>query len=217
MREPSAVISALTILQSPNLVRTARRTELPRGMTFLLEVAANDAEALKKASQTTGRTEQTLREAAGFYIEQVLLTSKTDSYRVLGAHMNAPTDKLRRHMALLLRWLHPDVAARNETSAGIDRSVFASQITLAWENLKTRERRAAYDQLRPTGSFLRHPNISSKRHMKTLQRTSAQRRIRINKSKPRQRKLRRTIASGISGLERGGLINWFFRFLRGYR
>ena len=44
-------------------------------------------------------------------------------------------------MALLMRWLHPDVDA----SAG-ERSIFAGRVTKAWENLKTPDRRAAYDQ-----------------------------------------------------------------------
>jgi curved DNA-binding protein CbpA len=39
-----------------------------------------------------------------------------------------------------LRWLHPDVAASAE------RSIFAGRITAAWEDLKTPERRAGYDQ-----------------------------------------------------------------------
>jgi hypothetical protein len=43
-------------------------------------------------------------------------------------------------MALLLRWLHPDVAG------GTERSVFAGRITAAWDDLKTPERRADYDR-----------------------------------------------------------------------
>jgi hypothetical protein len=45
-------------------------------------------------------------------------------------------------MALLLRWLHPDVAA------GAERSVFTARITAAWDDLKTPERRAGYDETR---------------------------------------------------------------------
>src|SRR5258708_12057083 len=45
-------------------------------------------------------------------------------------------------MAILLRCLHPDL----DPDAG--RSVFATRVTLAWNDLKTSDRRAAYDRLR---------------------------------------------------------------------
>src|SRR5262249_38591623 len=44
-----------------------------------------------------------------------------------------------RNVALLLKWLHPDVDPRGE------RSVFIGKVTAAWNDLKTPERRAAYD------------------------------------------------------------------------
>jgi hypothetical protein len=43
-------------------------------------------------------------------------------------------------MALLLRWLHPDLDRHGE------RKVFATRVTRAWNDLKTPDRRAAYDQ-----------------------------------------------------------------------
>ena len=49
-------------------------------------------------------------------------------------------------MALLMRWLHPDVAREGE------RAVFAQRIAAAWNTLKTPERRAAYDQERQTAA-----------------------------------------------------------------
>jgi len=182
-------------------------------MTFLLEVAAGDVAALKRACQKTGRSESSLREAAGFFIEQVLLARNTDSYRVLGARTDTPSGDVRRHMALLLKWLHPDVAARNETQS-IDRSVFANRITLAWEDLKTKERRKAYDLSKPTQSVLRHPNASPRRQKDTVQRALGKRRYRFNQSKPRQRKSVRPVFFRV---ERQGLLNWLFRLLRGYR
>jgi DnaJ-class molecular chaperone len=42
-------------------------------------------------------------------------------------------------MALLLRWLHPDVDPQGE------RAVFTQKVTRAWSDLKTDESRAAYD------------------------------------------------------------------------
>jgi hypothetical protein len=46
-------------------------------------------------------------------------------------------------MALLLRWLHPDLDPCGE------RSVFVRRVTRAWNDLKTQDRRDAYDRSRP--------------------------------------------------------------------
>ena len=65
---------------------------------------------------------------------------------VLGVKPDATTAELRRNMALLLRWLHPDLDRRGE------RSIFAARVTNAWNNLKTPERRDSYEQLRNNAS-----------------------------------------------------------------
>ena len=57
-----------------------------------------------------------IREAAGFFVEQILLFPGADSYRVLGASPEATNRELRRNMSLLLRWLHPDLDPRGERS-----------------------------------------------------------------------------------------------------
>jgi curved DNA-binding protein CbpA len=91
-----------------------------------------------------GRPAELVRMASAFFIEQLLLHPEADSYRVLGADRSATASELRRNMALLLRWLHPDVDRRGA------RSMFAGRVTGAWETLKTPERRAAYDKDRST-------------------------------------------------------------------
>ena len=53
-----------------------------------------------------------------------------------------------------LKWLHPDMERNSD-----DRSVFAGLVTLAWEDLKTSERRAAYD----AGQKDRERNASPRR------------------------------------------------------
>jgi curved DNA-binding protein CbpA len=81
-----------------------------------------------------------VREAAEFFIVQILLAPDADSYRVLGATPDASAGDLRRNVALLLRWLHPDVDPKGE------RSMFATRVTRAWNDLKTPDRRAAYNR-----------------------------------------------------------------------
>ena len=95
-----------------------------------------------QAAESVGRSRETVREAAAFFVEQILLFPDADSYRVLGARPDATNGELRRNMALLLRWLHPDLDRLGE------RSVLAIRVTRAWNDLKTQQHRAAYDRLK---------------------------------------------------------------------
>jgi hypothetical protein len=140
-----ALVAAISMLEHPHAAKLARNSRLPEGVTFLLEIAAGDAQALSRATHLTGRTEATLQKAAGFFIEQVLLYPGGDSYRILGSDRGTSLGELRRNMALIMRWLHPDVASNAASPNLLDRSLFASRITRAWETVKTDERRAAYN------------------------------------------------------------------------
>ncbi len=142
MGSHEALAAALGMLRYPHLVRQARRSPLPKGVTFLLEVAAGEPVALREAEAFTGRPEAVLRKAAGFFIEQVLFNGEGDTYRTLGASCEASNADLRRHMALIMKWLHPDLFFGGD---GFDRSLYVSRVTEAWDAIKTDERRAAYD------------------------------------------------------------------------
>lgn len=155
MRSIEALAAALSMLSRPQVVRLARHSPLPKGVTFLLEVAAGESEALRDASALTERTEPTLRKAAGFYIEQVLLSQVTDNYRILGCNRELSQGDLRRHMALIMRWLHPDVVSNgapvHALDKNLDNSIYATRVTEAWEAIKTGSRRAAYEALLDAG------------------------------------------------------------------
>jgi hypothetical protein len=133
---------ALDLHRVPWRVRLVRGQPLPGGTRLLLTVATGDAAGEAAAVAALGRPPEVVREAATFFIEQVLLAPGGDSYRVLGCGPAAPASELRHNMALLMRWLHPDVARDDE------RAVFAARIAAAWNTLKTPERRAAYDRER---------------------------------------------------------------------
>jgi curved DNA-binding protein CbpA len=109
---------------------------------LLLRIAAGEAEAEDTAIASTGRSRDVVRQAAIFFVEQVLLSPDSDSYRILGADSHAGNAELRRNMALLVKWLHPD------KDHGGQHSVFTSRVTRAWDDLKTPERRASYDESR---------------------------------------------------------------------
>lgn len=140
MGEATAVKVAIDLLHVPSRVRYLRSEPLPDGVLTVLRIAAGDEAVETEAARTVGRPLELVRRAAAFFIEQILLSPDADSYRVLGAERNATAAELRRNMALLLRWLHPDMDRQ-----GV-RSMFAGRVTKAWETLKTPERRTAYDR-----------------------------------------------------------------------
>lgn len=139
MSRDAALRIAITLVSVPSQVRSARAAPLPGGTTLLLAVAAGDAEAMTEAMTLTGRTREVLGEAAAFFIEQILLVPGADSYRVLGTVPDASPAELRTNMALLMRWLHPDV------TAAAQKQLYVSLVTRAWEDVKTPDRRQAYD------------------------------------------------------------------------
>ena len=146
MPSAEALAAALSMVKSPQLTSRAREVPLPQGVTFLLQVAAGEPDAVEEACRLTDQTEKHLRKAAGFFVEQVLLTQPIDHYRVLGCNRKSSNRDLRRHMALMMKWLHPDVAGDGSPKLGFDKSLYANRVTEAWEALKTDERRAVYDR-----------------------------------------------------------------------
>ena len=164
MRSAEALAAALGMRSHPRLVSKASRMPLPRGMTFLLEVAVGDVDALRKATALTDHPETILQEAAGFFIEQILLSQNADNYRTLGASRDASYAELRHHMALLMRWAHPDLISGGASGPCLDRSVYANRVTKAWGAVKSgAQREASNDRLTQEAggrSISKHPVIS---------------------------------------------------------
>ena len=140
MIDGQALRLALDLFHIPSRVRMLRAERLPADLTLLLRIAAGDEGALAHGAHIADRPGDIVRKAATFFIEQVLLCPEADSYRVLGTTSTASYSELRQHMALLMKWLHPD------GDPDLERSLFISRITGAWDDLKTPERRAAYDR-----------------------------------------------------------------------
>jgi len=161
-----AIKTAIDLLHLPSEVRRIRSEPLPKGIERLLRVAASENEAIEEASQITGRSEKVIVESSTFFIEQILFAPDASSYRVLGANSDASFVELRRNMALLIRWLHPDLDTDDE------RSVFIGRVTSAWDDLKTKERRINYDATRvgtqrPKYSQSNETNRQKKHQLKT--------------------------------------------------
>src|SRR5262245_9540173 len=144
LQAAGALKLAIDLLQLPSQVRSVRSASLPADVRVLLRIVAGDEEITSQAAEAAGRSPVMVREAAAFFIEQILLYPGADSYRVLGSTPEAPYSELRHNMALLLGWLHPDRDQEQQ------RTVFSARVTRAWNDLKTKERRAAYDRQRVT-------------------------------------------------------------------
>jgi hypothetical protein len=143
MSEGDALRAAIGMFYVPSRVHVMRSAPLPSGINLVLRLAAGDAGAAAEAERLCERSADVTRPAAVFFIEQVLLCAEDDSYRLLGLDNTATTPELRAHMALLLKWLHPD---RNGEA---HRLHLAQRVIQAWDKVKTPERRQRYDAEHP--------------------------------------------------------------------
>lgn len=155
MADGAALRVAVDLIHVPSRVRRMRAAPLPDGVLLVLRLAAGEPEAAREAAALSDRPREELLRAAGFFIEQILLSPGADSYRVLGATRTATGAELRRNMVLLIKCLHPDAQGRD------GRGVFAARVARAWDDLKTPERRAAYDEARPTAGLPAQPRKKS--------------------------------------------------------
>lgn len=135
----AAVRTALYLTAIPSHSGRLQNAPLPDGVCALLRIVANDGDAIEHYSERLEKAPTELREAAAFYIEQNMLSPNADSYRVLGTRRHASAPDLRRNFVLLCRWLHSDLCD------DLPRSIFLLRVTQAWNDLKTPERRRAYD------------------------------------------------------------------------
>lgn len=188
MSAPTAVKAAIDLVQVPSRARYQQSSPLPSDVVTVLRIAAGDKQALSEASKALDRSPALIHKAAVFFIEQILLHPAADSYRVLGASGNATASELRHNMALVLRCLHPDANPQ------YDRSIFARRVTQAWEDLKTPERRAAYDKVR------RAQTINSRKRTKAG-------------TRPQSRRYAASRNLGIWREERKGLLHRAFLLL----
>jgi len=140
MAEAHALAQALNLLRTPSLASRYRSAPLPPGVALVIRVAGEDTEAETEAlARCGGRPIEAIRDAARFYIAQILFDPRSDAYRTLGLDSYATREELRSNMALLLKWLHPDKDVAGENA------VFVGRIIKAWDRLKTEDRRTDYD------------------------------------------------------------------------
>lgn len=135
MSAAEALKAAVDLFHLPSQVRVVRTLPLPAGTEFLLRLASGEARAAHEAEIHSDRSANASRAAAIFFIEQILLSPESDEYRILGLDQTATMAELRAHMALLLKWLHPDLTSDEH------KSLMARRVIEAWNKVKSSERR----------------------------------------------------------------------------
>jgi hypothetical protein len=175
MHQWTALRTAIALVHLPSLGRSLKGEPLPQGIELLLRIAAGDEGVTAQAAKHLSRSPATVKRACVFYIEQILLSPTSNSYRVLGTEPHCTPAELRTNVGQLLKWIHPDA------SASPDRAQLALRVTEAWNSLKTPERRALYDsqlqaqqKYRSTNGVPRKVSLSNYRHKGST--TSAKRR-----------------------------------------
>lgn len=137
-----ALAWALDLWRQPGARHALRARPLPDGMEQLLAIAGGASAALAEASAATGEPPAQVQEQVRFALREQLLFPDADAYRTLGLAHGAPAQALRSHHRLLQLWLHPDRCDGED-------AVFAARVNAAWDQLRTPERRQAYDARLP--------------------------------------------------------------------
>ncbi len=135
----AALEQALSFLSRTDLIASARQQTLPEGVTDLLKISSGDQETLLAAQESSRHSQEDVRHAAEFYVQQILFSPHSNHYRVLGVDPDDAEAKIKLHYRLLVRWLHPD---KNSSDWEV---VFSERINRAWHALRTPERRREYD------------------------------------------------------------------------
>lgn len=131
MTDGEALRAAIDLFYLPSKVRIVRTQPLPKGTGLLLRLAAGDTAATREAQTHSNRSASANTQAAVFFIEQVLLKPDADEYTILGLDPTANIAEFRAHMALLLKWLHPDISGDEY------RSLMARRVIDAWNKIKS--------------------------------------------------------------------------------
>ncbi len=127
MRNQPAIEIALDLQAMPSLARTIRKRPLPPEVTALLRVAAGSPELAREFAGRYRCSEDRIREACVFFLQQAALFPGADNYRMLGLDRGASEQQVREHRRWLLMWLHPDRNRNKWESALFEKVVAAAK------------------------------------------------------------------------------------------
>lgn len=130
---------ALALWRMPSMRTALRQRPLPDDIGELVEMAAGASARIGQAAARVDATPEQLLEAVRFYASEILMHDRADAYRVLGVDADATSRQIKAHHRALQQWLHPDRRGNQWAS------VYATRVNVAWGELRSAERRAAYD------------------------------------------------------------------------
>jgi hypothetical protein len=130
---------ALAVYRTPIKRHALYDMALPQDIGLVLQLASAPQPLLSEVAAEADESEDTVVEAARFYLQLALFQPDADAYRVLGLADDAPHQRIREHYRWLQRWLHPD--RRGEDWEAL----FATRVNWAWSNLRNEGARRAYD------------------------------------------------------------------------
>lgn len=129
---------ALALYRAPIQRFALRGRALPGDIGVVIHLASGTQPFLREAATRRCESEETILEAARFYLQQVLFEPESDAYRVLGLAPGAQPERIREHYHWLQSWLHPD--RRGEDWEAL----LATRVNWAWQHLRNEAGRSAY-------------------------------------------------------------------------
>lgn len=126
----TACARAIDLFKNPRLLNRYRKNPVAPDVSDLLTALSNDDLLFQYMSSYDIESIEVMREIIEFYVMQILLYPQSDPYRTLGLNSLASKRKVRAHMVLLMRWLHPDL--------NIDeiRVHYCTRVISAWNLIK---------------------------------------------------------------------------------
>ncbi len=108
MNKRGAIELALDLYRHPIKVKSVRKAPLPTDVLQLVRIVAGSDDEIAALTLPELKTPNEMRDAAVFFIQQIMFQSGNAPRRVLGLSDDANTQQIKDHKRLLLKWLHPD-------------------------------------------------------------------------------------------------------------
>lgn len=126
-----ALSAALALMTTRNLLEDMRRHDLPADVSFLFRILADEAGAIEMAQGMFAYSPAQLKDAAEFYVKEVVLYAQAPPLRMLGFNAMASRTEMRDRLRLLMLWLHPDRQKANW------QQFYAARVLTAWRTVQS--------------------------------------------------------------------------------
>lgn len=108
MNKRGAIELALDLYRHPIKVKSVRAAPLPLDVLQLVRIVAGSDDEIAALALPDFKSASEMREAAVFFIQQIMFQTGNAPRRILGLSEDASAQQIKDHKRLLLKWLHPD-------------------------------------------------------------------------------------------------------------